>query len=131
MIIDGNVRLQVKSRSVRDSSSVTFKLCRDRGVSGIMPYEDDDFDVLALALMKGEELAGLYVVPMQELISRSLCGHDVAGAHLTVDVPSLSRRRAMFVDKKGWLETFFINASSPPTANDLERLRQLLRGCSL
>merc|ERR1712194_635695 len=100
----------VKSRNAKPPSpSTCFGLRRSRN----QPYGQDDFDVLVLALLQGQELAGIYVIPMKELLVRGLIGGSTPRWKFTVEVPSLVQHRNSHSLRRDWQRQFFFDSSCP------------------
>lgn len=129
MILDGEIRLQSKARTLPVDPTEAFSINLLRGSRKAKPYDACDFDALVMYVMPGGTLKGLFVIPACELQDRGFIGGAAIRSNLRLypewSVPRRARSRAA----KAWQAKYFVDVHGGSIAEALSRIRDLLLGC--
>ena len=84
------VRLQEKaSRFSKSYDRYQVCLRKSRGLLGRLAYAEDDFDLLVACIMnEGDELEGVFLVPMSKIVAGRLGGQTAPHAHFACTMVS-------------------------------------------
>lgn len=127
MLVDGTIRVQVKTRTMSSSNAQTG--CVSVRRHGNRPYAADDFDALCVVLVYDDILAGLFVFPTSELLRYGYIGLGALRHSLTVYLPFAKPRLQRSQAAQGWQLRFFVNARGGSTEEQASKLHQLVLEC--